>query len=82
MIGHENTYRNFDYDNQTEIPGFEGTMDALDDLTIREQETEYRDQETGKRVESSVQLDMMTDYLIDIHSMVENMEENLSRRWS
>ena len=78
----DSVYDSFDYANQMEIPGFEGTMDALDDLTIREQETEYRDQETGKRVESSVQLDMMTDYLIDIHTMVENMEENLSRRWS
>lgn len=78
----DSVYDSFDYDNQMEIPGFEGTMDALDDLTIREQETEYRDQETGKRVESSVQLDMMTDYLVDIHTMVENMEENLSRRWS
>lgn len=78
----DSVYDSFDYDNQMEMPGFEGTMDALNDLTIREQETEYRDEESGKRVKSSVQLDVMTDYLIDIHTMVENMEENLSRRWS
>jgi len=78
----DSVYDSFDYDNQTEIPGFEGTMDALNGLTIREQDTEYVDMESGKKVESTVQLDVLTEYITDIHTMVSNIEENLSRRWS
>lgn len=32
----DSVYDSFDYDNQMDIPGFEGTMDALDNLTINE----------------------------------------------
>ena len=32
----DSVYDSFDYDNQMEIPGFEGTMDALNDLSIYE----------------------------------------------
>ena len=75
----DSVYDSFDYDNQTEMPGFEGTMDALNNLTIREQETKYRDLESGKNVESSVQLDYMTDYIEDIHTTVIDIQNNLNQ---
>ena len=75
----DSVYDSFDYDNQTEMPGFEGTMDALNNLTIREQETKYRDLESGKNVESSVQLDYMTDYIEDIHTTVTDIQNNLNQ---
>ena len=31
----DSVYDSFDYDNQTDMPGFEGTMDALNNLGIR-----------------------------------------------
>jgi len=48
---------------------------------INEQETEWLDDETGKKVESSIQLDLMTSLIQDILLIVQNMEDNLSRRW-
>jgi len=75
----DSVYDSFDYDNQSEIPGFEGTMDMLDDLSIREQETKYRDMESGKKVESSVQLDLMTDYLEDIYGKVSNIQDSINK---
>ena len=49
---------------------------------INEQETFYRDIESGKKVKSSVQLDVMTGMIQDILTIVQNMEDNLSRSWS
>tara|TARA_R110000737_G_scaffold85859_1_gene118324 strand:- start:18 stop:587 length:570 start_codon:yes stop_codon:yes gene_type:complete len=48
---------------------------------INEQETTYRDGDSGKKVQSSVQLDVITGYLSDIFLIVQNLENNLSRRW-
>ena len=48
---------------------------------INEQETEWLDDESGKKVESSVQLDVMTSLIQDILLIVQNTKDNLSRRW-
>tara|TARA_R110001583_G_scaffold132514_4_gene284489 strand:+ start:5332 stop:5901 length:570 start_codon:yes stop_codon:yes gene_type:complete len=48
---------------------------------INEQETKWLDDETGKKVTSSVQLDLMTSLIQDVLMIVQNMEDNLSRRW-
>ena len=88
----DSVYDSFDYDNQMDIPGFEGTMDMLDDITIREesdeivalhkQDTSYRDQETGAVVASTQMLDRMDAKLDNLTNVVDDLYDNLSRRWS
>ena len=66
-------------------------MDALDSLTIREQEeiialhkqdTSYRDQETGAVVASTQMLDRMDMKLDGLSDKVNDIYDNLSRRWN
>ena len=53
------------------------------------QDTEYRDEETGKKVSSNLMLDALdakidnnTDMLETILAKVSNLEENLGRSWT
>ena len=89
----DSVYDSFDYDNQTEIPGFEGTMDALNGLTIREQDeniatdlykqdTSRRDGQTGGMVASTAMLDIMDGKLDNLTNTVNDLYDNLSRRWN
>ena len=88
----DSVYDSFDYDNQMDTPElFPGTMDALDSLTIREQEeiialhkqdTSYRDQETGAVVASTQMLDRMDTKLDGLSDKVNDIYDNLSRRWN
>jgi hypothetical protein len=88
----DSVYDSFDYDNQMDIPGFEGTMDMLDDISIREQEdiasslyqqdTSHRDAESGKVIASTEMLDIMDSKLDTITNVVNDLYDNLSRRWN
>jgi len=89
----DSVYDSFDYDNQTEMPGFEGTMDALKGLTIREQDeviatnlykqdTSRRDGDTGGIVASTAMLDIMDGKLDNLTNTVNDLYDNLSRRWN
>ena len=89
----DSVYDSFDYDNQTDMPGFEGTLDALKGLTIREQEeniatdlykqdTSRRDGETGGMVASTAMLDIMDGKLDVLTNTVNDLHDNLSRRWN
>jgi hypothetical protein len=87
----DSVYDSFDYDNQRDIPGFEGTMDALNDLSIREQEnlastlyqqdTSHRRDDTGGVVASTQMLDIMDGKLDTLTDIVTDIQENLSRDW-
>jgi|TARA_R110000822_G_scaffold40967_14_gene111226 hypothetical protein len=59
----------------------ESDLRRIVNKVINEQETTYRDGDSGKKVQSSVQLDVITGYLSDIFLIVQNLENNLSRRW-
>ena len=75
------------------MPGFEGTMDALKGLTIREQDeviatnlykqdTSRRDGDTGGIVASTAMLDIMDGKLDNLTNTVNDLYDNLSRRWN
>lgn len=88
----DSVYDSFDYDNQTEIPGFEETMNDLNNLSIREEEdiasslyqqdTSHRDVESGKVIASTEMLDIMDSKLDNLTNVVNDLYDNLSRRWS
>ena len=66
----------------------ESQLETVISKVVNEQETSYRDENTGEKVQSTVRLDGIaenvednTEMLISILNSVKNIEKNLSRRW-
>ena len=71
-----------DYDIEMDpagdIPGFEGTMDALDSLSIREEEEDVEDVEIDTEEEVDVDMDMDMDADVEDDSELSGNEKEIS----
>lgn len=83
-IEYRDVYRDdYELDNYDYVYGPYGIREESDEIVaLHKQDTSYRDQETGAVVASTQMLDRMDAKLDNLTNVVDDLYDNLSRRWS